>query len=287
MKKLLLLASAFLTLVPVCKAETIDLMAHAIPQDAKTDHPETFYQTWEVYNENGERVTDESKRPYSCFVQSRGGLACDYNGNNYTFVNADPRLESLADGKVFLMAKYPECKEGQYCYAYPVNVPADGEYTLSGAVGFNEKKTTDTAVLNLLSRLFVVPQEEVTKSSFNVNKQEGKLVMSTAQGDTTIDHMKMPHVENPKEAVDFSIKLPLKTTDKYITFYAPNCLMQLSGLSLKGENIETSVVGISASENAETLYFDLQGRRAGMDGNLQPGIYIVRKGAKVEKIAIR
>lgn len=229
MKKLLLLASAFLMLAPVCKAETIDLMAHAIPQDAKTDNPETFYQTWEVYNENGERITDESKRPYSCFVLSRGGLTCYYNKGNYSFVNADPRLESLADGKVFMMARYPDIKDGQYCYAFPVNVPADGEYTLSGAVGFNEKKTTDNALLNSLSRLLVVPQEKVSKSTFA--PEEGKLVMTTPQGKTTIDHMIMPHVENPKVAVDFSIKLPLKTTDKYITFYAPNCLMQLSGLA--------------------------------------------------------
>lgn len=88
---------------------------------------------------------------------------------------------------------------------------------------------------------------------------------------------------------------PLIATEFSVDRGSDDDVYYVTALYEQGESVASNLIGIAilgvdeitADESVEPEYFDMRGVRVGKDGNLPPGVYLCRRGSKVEKIVIR
>ncbi|MDE6176317.1 MAG: choice-of-anchor J domain-containing protein, partial [Paramuribaculum sp.] len=88
---------------------------------------------------------------------------------------------------------------------------------------------------------------------------------------------------------------PLTATEFSVDRGSDDDVYYVTALYEQGESVASNLIGIAilgvdeitADESVEPEYFDMRGVRVGKDGNLAPGVYLCRRGSKVEKIVIR
>lgn len=285
MRKFLLSLLTLAATAPIVGAQE-NLLAGAI--GTTVDNKEAFYNVWQVYDKDGNQITDDNKRMYSCFVKAYDSEYpnTDYEHKQITLPDCP---EAFCNGNYYIIIKFPDKSydSAPHYYSYPINIKEEGDYLLKGAAQCFSKSKTEPSdghrLLHIAGRMAITFDDKVTPKTFSA--ENGKVVGSVGSNKVPTYESKVGSDENPGE--EFSHTVHLTPGQKYMTIQAPACLLALGNLSLAKDG-EVSINEFLTDDDTEPVFFDLQGRRAGTDASqLEKGIYIKKTGAKTEKVAIR
>lgn len=296
MKKFLLSLLTLAATTSIVGAQE-NLLAGAI--GTTVDNKEAFYNVWQVYDKDGNQITDDNKRMYSCFTQgvvSGSKYQARYNGEDHD-VYGDH--EAFGNGKNFIFMKFPGANStgAPHYYAYPINIKEAGDYTLTvcgqgHAQDKQDKGEGDTAkeheLLRQMQNMAITFDKEVTPKEFKIESVNGQNEFAAYAGSEKVPVYRSK-VGNSSTSfgVNISHTVHLTPEHKYMTIQAPACLLALGNLSLAKDG-EVSINEFLTDDDTEPVFFDLQGCRAGTNASqLEKGIYIKKTGAKTEKVAIR
>ena len=195
--------------------------------------------------------------------------------------------------RVVLLLEYPSDsndKKNWIYYSIPIKVEKEGDYTLSGDVR-QLKSFENTAYMpndkpmpeNIL---VMTAEKEAGEKNIEKVKKDGKIVIEVRDqsGNELANVYKPETAYNPK----FEGTIHLTPSDKYLSFYSSPALIAIANLNLDNPGENTGMVDIISSDGdseAEAVYYDLQGRK--VNEPVTTGVYICRKGTKVEKIIVK
>lgn len=240
---------------------------------------------WNVLRSDG--ATD-NRYLNSCYskVQTSGGVR-DLANESY-----DLNYDDFKD-RVVLLLEYPSDsndKKNWIYYSIPIKVEKEGDYTLSGDVrrlkSFDNTAYMPNDKLMPANILVMTAEKEAGEKNIEIVKKDGKNVIEVRDlsGNELANVYKPETADNPK----FEGTIHLTPSDKYLSFYSSPALIAIANLNLDNPGENTGMVDIISSDGdseAEAVYYDLQGRK--VNEPVTTGVYICRKGTKVEKIIVK
>lgn len=295
-------------------------------EDSQLNDAATVYRQWHLYDANGKEYIDVN-RPFSWFAKVQEnpsvpttnqipmpqGLT-NHNGidvpsnNKYLdiFATGDDGFEI---GDYVTLLDYRGLEEGSF-YAYPIAVPAEDDYILTGyAKGMSGVYPTNGYPDHVLSKwkaMLMVPMKTLEKVNITYEKQaDGKYafkVIDTKGNELDYAFATTPYTrsDRAKEEVNGE-KVPVKLKQfnhtfhltpehKYLAFYAPHRLMMFDKLNLDTkEGIYTNTIKIEPEETnaaeSKAIYYDLNGIELQGAPTL-PGIYIKISNGRSEKLSL-
>lgn len=262
-----------------------NLLENAIPQDAVLQSVDAVKANWNVLRSDG--ATD-NRYLNSCYskVQTSGGVR-DLANESY-----DLNYDDFKD-RVVLLLEYPSDsndKKNWIYYSIPIKVEKEGDYTLSGDVrrlkSFDNTAYMPNDKLMPPKILVMTAEKEAGKKNIEIVNKDGKNVIEVRDlsGNELANVYKPETADNPK----FEGTIHLTPSDKYLSFYSSPALIAIANLNLDNPGENTGMVDIISSDGdseAEAVYYDLQGRK--VNEPVTTGVYICRKGTKVEKIIVK
>ena len=250
--------------------------------DALYNNFTEFNKAWKVYDMNGDVPTGRTF--FSCYSRVGSDRKVTVNSVTYSFPSSTTLFQV---GQPIAVLEYYGDGNKYLKYVYPISVPEEDDYQLTGDVakiGSNTGSVTNPPIFINANLMVAVAERDATQAAtFEVVSPNIKV---TAGGVELQNGYLFLLDEGEAVCKSFDFTLHLTPADKYIAFYAPFGELALANLSLDNGGTGTNADGVAIEDQAApTEYYDLQGRK--VSAPAAGGIYITRSGAKVAKIVKR
>lgn len=244
---------------------------------AEYNSVDDFYKKWIVCDMDGNPFADQTSY-ISEFTTIAQNWTIKYNNTQYQpFGSYNDYIGIGTPMAVFQFGfSATEVAPNYINYNFPITVPEDGEYILTGGMvtltqQTNVFKAKDSAIPNMGFFVFVASDRLDRKVMSLVPKENNdgyNLVVTDSEG----KECNMAYVGVPRWSGNtgssscfgqFEQPIYLTTDTKYFTVYGPDWLPGLASLSLikKGSDDTGGVDILNDEPISETKYFDLQGRQ--------------------------